>query len=258
MPRVRGARAAAATTDDKPAAAASWPRRGRRGASRAVAEAAAGAGGGAPEPTAAAAGGKHPSPPKRVRKGRQPPDNSAAHAVQDTTTAEAEDAADPWPRLPSVVLSQVLALLSDEDVVSVGQTCRPWRRAALHPDVWRRRALDYWPTDPRSRVVVGRHPNYGGRWHRNARRFSRVIRFAPCLDTLRCNHGMLPAARKAVFTQSKCQPSALEINGSLVSALKYIKKWGEGLKVRLRLWSTAHERRPRRLHARTHGHADER
>ncbi|XP_034242834.1 uncharacterized protein LOC117646170 [Thrips palmi] len=38
---------------------------------------------------------------------------------------------------------------------------------------------------------------------------------------------MLPAARKALFTQSKCQPKAVELNGATVASEKYMKKWQE-------------------------------
>ncbi|KAE8739855.1 hypothetical protein FOCC_FOCC014642 [Frankliniella occidentalis] len=123
----------------------------------------------------------------------------------------------------------VMSLLRNQDVISVGQTCRSWRSAARHENVWRTRTVEYQLTEGDRRL----HPLYlvNGAWgkHANAQEFSRTVRFAPCLAMIRCNNGMSPAARKAVFRESQCKPRGLEVNGGLVSALKYINRWSHCL-----------------------------
>ncbi|KAK3931843.1 Putative F-box protein [Frankliniella fusca] len=145
-------------------------------------------------------------------------------AVQDDDEQEQGPC---WSKLPAAAMLLVLEHVSSlDDLVSVGQTCQSWRAVAKMVSVWKSRNLLYSHMWEFLRDLD--LPRHNALRHRDARPFTRIIRFAPALNWVRTGEVMLPAARKALC-ESKIKFFGVELNGRLAWSAKFLGMKEDGL-----------------------------
>ncbi|XP_034231194.1 uncharacterized protein LOC117639540 isoform X2 [Thrips palmi] len=159
--------------------------------------------------------------PKASRRGRS---NAAAVDNAEASTSACTELAElpsNWNGLPQILLTTIFAWLSNEDVISAGQSCFGWREAAKLPTVWMGRSLTYDVPPSTGKVEKDKHEG--------AKVFARTMRFAPNLLFVSCPKSMKPAARAAMTTQPICKVKSAVLNGSLKWTVKYLQRQRESL-----------------------------